>query len=96
MFIIGDEMPYPQVKPREVSAWIGDEIPQPVALRNLIAQLTRRWDTCYILPAGASYAGDGQVLGAWRALLVWARSPDKSRRLPPLLRVHGKHDDATL
>ena len=69
LFIIGDEMPYPQVKPREVSAWIGDEIPQPVALRNLIAQLTRRWDTYYILPAGASYAGDGQVLGTWRALL---------------------------
>jgi hypothetical protein len=62
-------MPYPQVKPREVSAWIGDELPQPVALRNLIAQLTRRWDTYYILPEGTSYAGDGQVLGTWRGLL---------------------------
>ncbi len=69
LFIIGDEMPYPAVKPREVSAWIGDELPQPVALRNLVAQLTRRWDTYYILPAGASYAGDGQVLRAWRGLL---------------------------
>jgi len=69
LFIIGDEMPYPGVKPREVSAWIGDELPQPVAIRNLIAQLTRRWDTYYILPEGASYAGDGQVLGTWRALL---------------------------
>ena len=69
LFIIGDEMPYPQVKPREVSAWIGDKPPQPVALRNLVAQLTRRWDTYYILPAGASYAGDGQVLGTWRGLL---------------------------
>ena len=69
LFIIGDEMPYPQVKPREVSAWIGDELPQPVAIRNLVAQLTRRWDTYYILPEGASYAGDGQVLGTWRGLL---------------------------
>jgi hypothetical protein len=69
LFIIGDEMPYPAVKPREVSSWIGDELPQPVGLRNLVAQLTRRWDTYYILPAGASYAGDGQVLGAWSALL---------------------------
>jgi hypothetical protein len=69
LFIIGDEMPYPGVKPREVSAWIGDEIPQPVAIRNLVAQLTRRWDTYYILPEGASYAGDGQVLGTWRGLL---------------------------
>jgi hypothetical protein len=69
LFIIGDELPYPAVKPREVSAWIGDELPQPVAIRNLVAQLTRRWDTYYILPAGTSYAGDGQVLGAWRGLL---------------------------
>lgn len=69
LFIIGDEMPYPRVKPREVSNRIGDEIPQPVAIRNLVAQLTRRWDTYYILPEGASYAGDGQVLGVWRGLL---------------------------
>jgi len=69
LFIIGDEMPYPAVKPREVSSWIGDELPQPVGLRNLVAQLTRRWDTYFILPAGASYAGDGQVLGTWRSLL---------------------------
>jgi len=69
LFIVGDEMPYPGVKPREVSAWIGDELPQPLPLANLIAQLTRRWDTYYILPAGAAYAGDGQVLAAWRRLL---------------------------
>jgi hypothetical protein len=69
LFIIGDEMPYAAVKPREVSAWIGDELPQPVPVRNMVAQLTRRWDTYYILPAGSSYAGDGQVLGRWRGLL---------------------------
>jgi hypothetical protein len=69
LFIIGDEMPYPAVKPREVSSWIGDELPQPVGLRNIVAQLTRRWDTYYILPEGASYVGDGQVLGTWRSLL---------------------------
>ena len=69
LFVVGDEMPYPGVKPREVSAWIGDELPHPLPLANLIAQLTRRWDTYYILPAGAAYAGDGQVLAAWRRLL---------------------------
>jgi hypothetical protein len=69
LFLIGDEMPYPAVKPREVSAWIGDELPQPVPVRNLIAQLTRRWDTYYLLPEGAAHAGDGQVLASWRALL---------------------------
>jgi hypothetical protein len=52
-----------------VNAWIGDELPQPVAIRNLVAQLTRRWDTYFILPEGAAHAGDGQVLGIWRSLL---------------------------
>ena len=69
LFIIGDEMPYPAVKPREVNAWIGDELPQPVAIHNLVAQLTRRWDTYFILPEGTAHAGDGQVLSAWRSLL---------------------------
>ena len=69
LFIIGDEMPYPAVKPREVNAWIGDELPQPVAIRNLVAQLTRRWDTYFILPEGAAHAGDGQVLTTWGSLL---------------------------
>ena len=69
LFIVGDEMAYPKVKPREVSAWIGDELAQPVPLKHLTAELTRSWDTYYILPEGASYAGDSQVLGFWRELL---------------------------
>jgi hypothetical protein len=69
LFIVGDEMAYPRVKPREVAAVIGDELTEAIPLRALSAELTRRWDTYYILPAGAAYAGDGQVLGFWRALL---------------------------
>jgi hypothetical protein len=69
LFIIGDEMPYPNVKPREVSAWIGDELPQPLPIRNQIAQLTRRWDAYHIIPEGTAHARDGQVLGTWRRLL---------------------------
>jgi len=69
LFIVGDEMAYPAVKPREVSAVIGDELAEPVPLKALAAELTRRWDTYYVLPAGAAYCGDGQVLGFWGALL---------------------------
>jgi hypothetical protein len=68
LFIIGDEMAYPKVKPREVSAWIGDELPQPVPIKDITQELTRSWDTYYLLPEGASYAGDGQILGFWREL----------------------------
>ena len=34
-----------------------------------MAEVTRAWDTYYILPSGASYAGDNEVLGFWRGLL---------------------------
>lgn len=76
LFIIGDEMAYPRVKSREIAAVIGDaDIPagdlyrEDISLDAMITELTARWDTYYILPAGASYAGDMQVLGFWRGLL---------------------------
>jgi hypothetical protein len=69
LFIIGDEMAYSRVKPAEVRQVIGDELGQPLPVAELVAEVTAKWDTYYILPAGASYVGDAQVLGFWRDLL---------------------------
>ena len=69
LFIIGDEMAYPRVKPAEVRQVIGDELGQPLPVVALAAEVTAKWDTYYILPAGASYVGDAEVLGFWRNLL---------------------------
>ncbi|MDP9848436.1 hypothetical protein [Streptosporangium lutulentum] len=69
LFIIGDEMPYPKVKRREVGKVVGDRLRQDIPTKEIIAELTRMYDVYYILPAGASYAGDDQMLSAWRALL---------------------------
>jgi len=69
LFIIGDEMAYDRVKPREVAAVIGDKLTEPVPLQAIAAEVTRRWDTYYILPEGASYVGDDEVLSFWRKLL---------------------------
>jgi hypothetical protein len=69
LFIIGDEMAYDRVKPREVSAVIGDTLAEPVPLLAIAAEVTRCWDTYYILPEGASYVGDDEVLSFWRKLL---------------------------
>ncbi len=69
LFIIGDEMAYPRVKPAEVRQVIGDELGQALPVAGLVAEVTARWDTYYVLPAGASYVGDAQVLGFWRDLL---------------------------
>jgi hypothetical protein len=69
LFIIGDELPYPKVKRREVGKVVGDKLRQDIPTRDLVAELTRIYDVYYILPAGTSYAGDDQVLAAWRELL---------------------------
>jgi hypothetical protein len=69
LFLIGDEMAYPRVKRAEVEEVIGDGLQADVALAGIVAELTRKWDTYYILPAGASYAGDAEVLRFWRGLL---------------------------
>jgi hypothetical protein len=69
LFLIGDEMAYPRVKRAEVEEVIGDGLQADVALAGIVAELTRKWETYYILPAGASYAGDAEVLRFWRGLL---------------------------
>ncbi|MGW2199743.1 hypothetical protein ACWCSH_46370 [Streptosporangium sp. NPDC001682] len=69
LFIIGDELPYPQVKRREVEGVIGDRLQRDIPTREIVAELTRVYDVYYILPAGTSHARDGRVLAAWRELL---------------------------
>ena len=69
LFIIGDEMAYPRVKRAEASEVIGDGLQADLPLARIMRELTRKWDTYYILPEGASYAGDAEVLRFWRGLL---------------------------
>jgi len=58
-----------RVKPAEVRSVIGDDLREPVPVTDMMAEVSRKWDTYYILPAGASYVGDPEVLGFWRGLL---------------------------
>ncbi|GGM97789.1 hypothetical protein FHR83_000253 [Actinoplanes campanulatus] len=69
LFIIGDEMPYPRVKPREVRAVIGDELREPIPTEDILAELKRKFDVYYILPTAAHHSGDREVLSRWRKLL---------------------------
>src|SRR5262245_27455637 len=69
LFLIGDEMAYPRVKHAEVRHVIGDGLQADIPLAGIVAELTRKWDTYYILPEGASYVGDTEVIGFWRSLL---------------------------
>lgn len=69
LFIIGDEMAYSRVKRAEVSDWTGDGLQSDIGVADIVAELTRKWDIYYILPEGASYVGDTEVLSFWRGLL---------------------------
>ncbi|WP_433346203.1 hypothetical protein [Micromonospora sp. CA-111912] len=69
LFVIGDELAYPRVDRRQVSRLIGDDLGEDVPLRQIVDEVTRRWDTYYLLPAGSHYAGNAKVLDFWRDLL---------------------------
>lgn len=69
LFIIGDEMPYPRVKPREVKAVIGDDLAEPITTEDILTELRRKYDVYYILPTEAHHSGDKEVLSRWRKLL---------------------------
>lgn len=69
LFVIGDELAYPRVDRRAVGKLIGDHLGEDVPLRQVVDELTRRWDTYYLLPAGSHYAGNAKVLDFWRGLL---------------------------
>jgi hypothetical protein len=69
LFVIGDELAYPWVKPAEVARVLGQRIERPVRVEDILAEVRRRYDTYFILPQGSSYAGDPMVIGFWQDLL---------------------------
>lgn len=69
LFLIGDEMPYPRVNPKEVKKFIGDDLREPIPTESLIAELQRTFDVYFIIPAAAGWGGDREILARWRQLL---------------------------
>lgn len=83
LFLIGDEMNYPRVYARGrnapttaaghvrrgVAEVIGDRLQGDLDTADIYAELRRRYDVYFLLPAAASYGGDPQVLEHWRGLL---------------------------
>ena len=69
VYVIGDELSWPNVEPDEVFALTGDVLPAPIPTANVFARVKERYETFFILPDGAHNGGDRQVLGFWRKLL---------------------------
>src|SRR3954452_5263015 len=68
-FIIGDELPYPAVKRREVRQVIGDRLQADVPLADVLVDLQRRYDVYYVLPKMTSHWDNEEVRGGWGELL---------------------------
>ena len=69
LFLIGDEMPYPRVNPKEVRRFIGDHLGEPIGTEAIIAELRRTFEVFYLMPSAAGWGGDAEVLTRWRELL---------------------------
>jgi hypothetical protein len=68
-FLIGDELPYPKVKRREVERVFGDRLQADIPIRDIVAEAQRKFEVYYILPNLTSYYDDPQILDCWRGLL---------------------------
>jgi hypothetical protein len=69
LFLIGDEMPYAKVKPKEVARFIGDDLTEAITVEAMIAELQRAYDVYFIIPTAAGHGGDQEILGHWKRLL---------------------------
>jgi hypothetical protein len=69
LFMIGDERAYPRVSCTQASAVIGDALERDIPLAHVVADLKRRYEVFYILPASASHGGERAILTFWRRLL---------------------------
>lgn len=69
LFIIGDEMTYPDVNPNQVRKIIGDNHEVDITTAAIVRELRKTYEVFFLLPKNASYGGDEQVLRSWRSLL---------------------------
>jgi hypothetical protein len=69
LFVIGDEMPYPRVKRREVADYLGARLQQDFPIEELIAELQRTYDVYYVLPKMTSHWNNKEVYRRWVGLL---------------------------
>ena len=61
LFLIGDEVPYPRVKKREVEKVIGDVLQEDIPLTVILTELRAKYNVYWILPGQTSNWSDQEV-----------------------------------
>jgi hypothetical protein len=69
VFVIGDEIPYPKVKRKEVGTVIGDSLQSSVPVEDVVAELRRTFDVYHVLPRMTSNWDNPAVHRRWAELL---------------------------
>ncbi len=69
LFLIGDEMAYPAVNKQQVEKHIGDGLQKSIPLRQIIAEVQRRYHFFFIFPRNASHGSDEGIQTFWQDLL---------------------------
>lgn len=69
LFIIGDEIPYKNIKKAEVKNILGESIQEDLPTEELVKELETKWNVYYILPKMTSHYDDKIVHSSWAKLL---------------------------
>jgi hypothetical protein len=69
LFVIGDEIPYPRIKRKEVGALIGDGLQTSIPVEEVVAELQRTYDVYHVLPNMTSNWNHPAVHRRWAELL---------------------------
>lgn len=69
LFTIGDEIPYNSVKKHEVEEFLGETLQEDIPTRQIVAELTDKYEYYHIIPLHASKGSDPKVKEAWTDLL---------------------------
>lgn len=70
LFLTGDEMPYDIVNRDQVKRIIGDDVEEDISTKDIIDELSTKYDVFFIYINSRSYAGSkNQILKHWENLL---------------------------
>ncbi len=69
LFVIGDELPYPEVSRTEVETLFGDKLQENVLTTNIIKEAQEKFHVFYFIPEHTSNGRDPQIRIQWEKLL---------------------------
>lgn len=69
LFLIGDEMNYPQITKEEAERLLGDPLEAAISTEDIYREVKERFHVFFIIPKGAYHSNDPSLFNHWAALL---------------------------